>query len=365
MIFCFLNTLKLYLQNKKHLEKIIFVSIQEDFKLKKFNTFGIDIKTKYYVKCISDKEIIESINFGIKKKLSILLLGKGSNILFTKNFEGLVIHIDTRGIKIIKETKKEIYIQVKSGENWHHFVLFCVNKEYGGIENLSLIPGSVGASPIQNIGAYGVEIKEVISSLNAIKIKINQKIKYKTFNNKECKFNYRDSYFKNQGKNKWIITDVTFKLKKQNHQIITSYETVQQMLNKQKIINPTIKQISQTIIKIRKQKLPNPYKIGNAGSFFKNSTINIQQYNMLKKKYHDLEAFTTKKGIKISTAYLIEKIGFKGLRINNYGVHSEQPLVLINYSHAKGNDILNLSEKIKQRVWEKFGIVLQREVNVI
>lgn len=208
------------------------MNIEENFNLKKLNTFRIDVQARYYIKCYTDHEIMRSINYGIKNNLPILCLGLGSNLLFTKNFEGLVIHIATKGIKIIEETQTEVYINVKSGENWHQLVLFCTKNGYGGIENLSLIPGSVGASPIQNLGAYQVEVKHVLVSLNAIKIELNDKVKYITFTNSECAFKYRDSYFQNEGKNNWIITDVTFKLTKKNHRIIDSYGMIQKILKK-------------------------------------------------------------------------------------------------------------------------------------
>lgn len=340
--------------------------IHENFNLKKLNTFKISVLTKYYIQCSTDYEIIQSVNFGIKNNLNLLCLGGGSNLLFTNNFKGLVIHIITSGIKIIKETKSEIYIQVKAGENWDQFVLFCIQHKYGGVENLSLIPGTVGASPIQNIGAYGIEIKDTIISLNAIRIEIKNKVEYINFSNYECRFNYRDSYFKKIGKNNWIITDVIFKLTKKNHRIITSHSLIKEKLNQKKIINPTISNIRDIVKEVRMDKLPNLDRIGHAGSFFKNPIISTTKYNILKKKYIDLIGFKFGDNtIKVSAAFLIEKIGFKGFRINNYGVDIKNSLILVNFSDAKGIDILNFSNKIIQKIWTKFGIILEREVNVI
>lgn len=341
------------------------MKIEKKINLKKFNTFKIDVNSTYYVKCIHDQDIIYSINFAKNYNLSILPLGRGSNILFTKNFQGIVLHILTCGIKIIKETANNVFIQVKSGESWNNFVCFCLKNGYGGIENLSLIPGSVGGSCVQNIGAYGVEIKDVIVSLNAIRIELIDKLKYVNFKKYQCNFDYRDSYFQKEGKNKWIITDVIFKLTKKEHTIFSSYEILKKQLQQKKILHPTIYNISDTVINIRNNKFLDLYKFGNAGSFFKNPTIDLDHYNLLKQQYSDLNGFKVSNGIRISAGYLIEKIGFKGFRINNYGVHTHQSLFLINYSNAKGIDIFNLSEKIKKKVLEKFDIILSKEVKIV
>lgn len=341
------------------------MKIEEDVNLTKYNTFRINVKTKYYIKCINDIDIINAINFGIKNNLIILPLGYGSNILFTKNFKGLIIHILTQGINIIKENENEIYIQVKSGEKWNNFVKFCIKNKFWGIENLSFIPGSVGASPIQNIGAYGVEVQEMIESLRALKIKYNKHLNYFFFTKKDCQFSYRDSYFKKKEGKKWIITDITFKLLKNMNNQRISYKSMEDALNKKNINNPTIENIYNIIKQIRKSKLPDYKKIGNAGSFFKNPIINNKKYKILKNQYYDLEGIKMNEGFKISGAYLIEKLGFKGIKINNYGIHSYQSLVLVNYSDANGLDILKFSKKIKNKILNEFGIKLEEEVNIV
>lgn len=341
------------------------MNIQKNFNLKKINTFKIDVTTKYYVKCINDQDIINAINFSKKYCLSILPLGKGSNILFTKNFKGIVLHILTSGIKIIKETEDFVFLQVKSGECWSDFVIFCLENGYGGVENLSLIPGSIGASSIQNIGAYGVEIKDVIVSLNAIKIELIDKIKYVNFKQHQCNFDYRNSYFQQEGKNKWIVTDVIFRLTKRNHKTCFFYKDLKKKLEKNNILYPTIYNISDAVINIRTSKLPDLNKFGNAGSFFKNPIIDLEKYNLLKKKYYDLNGFKVYNGIRVPAGYFIEKIGFKGLRIGNYGVYANQSLFLINYSNAKGSDIFNFAQRIKKQVLEKFNITLLTEVNLV
>lgn len=341
------------------------MNIKKNVNLKKINTFKIDVKTKFYVKCVNDQDIIQSINFAINHDLLLLPLGKGSNILFTKNFPGIVLHILTCGIKIIKETDNFVFIQVKSGESWSNFVSFCLKHHYGGIENLSLIPGSIGGSAIQNIGAYGVEIQDVIVSLNAIKIELIDKIKYVMFKKSQCNFGYRSSYFKQEGKSKWIITDVTFKLTKKNHKIFSSYQILQKKLQEQNIVVPTIQNISDIVINIRNNKFLNVNKFGNAGSFFKNPTIDIKQYNLLKTKYYDLKGFKVNNGIRVSAGYFIKKIEVQGVKMDNCGIHPQEPLIVINYSNAKGSDIVNLSKNIKKAVLEKFNIILSTEVILV
>lgn len=344
------------------------MNIEKNFNLKNINTFKIDVNAKFYVKCFNDRDVIKSINFAIHHGLDIFPLGKGSNVLFTQDFKGIVLHILTSGIKIIKETEDFVFIKVKSGEVWNNFVLFCLKHNYGGIENLSLIPGSVGGSVIQNIGAYGVEVQNVIVSISAIKIgKIDMisKIDYVRFTKDQCNFDYRYSYFQSGEEYQWIIMDATFKLTKKNHKISASYQIVKKKLKEENILYPTIHNISNIIINIRVNKFLNVKKFGNAGSFFKNPTIDVCQYNILKKKYYDLEGFKVYNGIRVSAGYFIRKIGMQGLRIGNYGIHPDQPLILVNYSNARGRDIVLLSEKIKTKVLEKFNINLLTEVILV
>ena len=292
-------------------------------------------------------------------KLPIRILGGGSNILWTKKFNGLTLHIDTKGILITEENDSHVFVNVQAGENWHEFVLWSIKNNYGGIENLALIPGSVGAAPIQNIGAYGVELKEVFLECSAINIKtLNSKI----FSLKDCKFNYRDSIFKNQEINKYIITSVKLKLtKKGHHKLSTNYGDINKLLGKS-IPNP--KNIAEAVIKIRKSKLPDPKKIGNVGSFFKNPIINK---NLLKKnliKYSDIPHYFVDGAYKIPAAWLIEKINFKGYRKGDTGVHRDQALILVNYGNSSGIEILKLSEQIQNEVYKNFSIKLIPEVVV-
>ena len=298
------------------------------------------------------------------------MLSGGSNLLLTKNIDQLVVHINIKGIVIDQENKNEVFVTVNAGENWHDFVHWCLSKNYGGIENLSLIPGSVGTSPIQNIGAYGVEVKDVITKVEAIEIASGKKMH---FSHADCQFSYRNSVFKNELKGKVVITSVSFKLRKKNHQINTSYGAIEKELKNNNISNPTIRDISEAVIKIRNSKLPDPNKIGNSGSFFKNPVVSSKQFKKLQEKYpsipfykQDLTTTNQKDGFyKIPAGWLIETAGYKGKRFGDYGVHEKQALVLVNYDNAHGNDIFNLAKKIQKSIFEIFEIRLEIEVNVI
>lgn len=337
------------------------MNVENNKSLKSYNTFGIDVIGKYFITCHSKEEIINALRFAENENLPILPLGGGSNLLFTKNFEGVVILISLRGISILEQNEDEVLISARAGENWNDFVQYCLSQDFGGLENLSLIPGNVGTSPMQNIGAYGVEIKDVFHSLTAINIETKE---IKKFYLEDCKFSYRESFFKTEGKNKYIITDVCFKLTKKNHKLNTAYGDIQKVLDEKLIKNPTIQQISQVVIHIRTSKLPNPKEIGNAGSFFKNPTISKKVFEQLNSKFPELKGFETSEGIKISAAFLIEKAGFKGYRMNDFGVHQKQALVLVNYGNSTGNEIFQFSEQIINKVNELFKVKLQREVNV-
>lgn len=335
------------------------MSLQENISLRSHNTFGIDVKTK---KLATVKNVNELKNILSNNLLPLCILGGGSNILFTKDFDGLIIKNELKGIQLINENDTEIYLKVASGEVWHEFVLFCIENNYCGIENLSLIPGSVGASPMQNIGAYGVEVKDFITEVEAMHLK-SLKITY--FSTNDCEFDYRSSIFKTKEKGNYFITSVTFRLNKQPN-INTSYGAIQSELEAKGISNPTIKDVSDAVICIRESKLPNPKEIGNAGSFFKNPSVSNEKAEALKNEFPAIPNYPQNNGTtKIAAGWLIEQCGFKGKTFNNYGVHKNQALVLVNYGGAQGKDIYALSETIIDAVQQKFGILLEREVNVI
>lgn len=337
----------------------------ENVNLKNYNTFGIDVSTKYFseVNHVADIDVLRKNKVFNKKKL---ILGGGSNLLFTKNYDGLVIKNNIKGKGIVKETETEIFIKVNAGENWHEFVLLCVENNWGGIENLSLIPGNVGTSPMQNIGAYGVEIKDVFDSLEAYNIKTAQ---IETFTHSQCHFGYRESIFKKELKGKYIITSVVFKLNK-NSKLNISYGAIENILVEKNISNPTIKDVSNAIISIREAKLPNPKEIGNAGSFFKNPVISTKHFVKLKEQYPKIVSYLISKDkVKIPAAWLIDNAGWKGkiytLKNVKFGVHENQALVLVNYSNSNGNDIYNLAKEIQEDILGKYAIELEIEVNIV
>jgi len=339
--------------------------IQKNINLKQYNTFGIDVNAKYFAEInhIADIDVLRKNNIFNNQKL---ILGGGSNLLFTKDFDGLVIKNNIKGKGIIKETKSDIYIKVNAGENWHKFVLLCVENNWGGIENLSLIPGNVGTSPMQNIGAYGVEIKDVFHSLEAYNIKTAQ---IETFKHSECNFGYRESIFKKELKGKYIITSVVFKLNK-NPKVNISYGAIEKVLKEKNIENPTIKDLSSAIISIRESKLPNPKEIGNAGSFFKNPVIDKQHFLNLKKEYNNIVSYPISENkIKIPAGWLIDNASWKGktfLKENSkFGVHKNQALVLVNYYNSKGKDIYKLAKDIQKDIYNKYNIQLEMEVNIV
>lgn len=333
------------------------MNIQKNISLKQYNTFGIDVFAKRFVSVSSIKELIEII--AIEK--DVFLLGGGSNILLTSNIEKLVIHLNLKGIIVNNIKKNTVLVTADAGENWHDFVLWCISQNYGGLENLSLIPGNVGTSPIQNIGAYGVEIKNIFHQLEAVNIETG---KTKIFTNNDCDFGYRNSVFKKKLKGKYIIVNVTFKLSKQMHKTNASYGAIKTYL--QNIKEPTIKNISDAVIAIRQNKLPDPKIVGNGGSFFKNPIINSTLFNLLQKKYPEIPHYiVSNKEIKIPAGWLIEQCGFKGVRFGDAGVHTKQALVLVNYNNATGKEIYKLALNIQQKVKETFGIELDIEVSVI
>jgi len=337
----------------------IKMQIQENFSLKHYNTFGIDAKARYFSAFSNVAQLTELTTQN--SRLTHFILGGGSNILFTRDVDGLVLKNDIKGIEIIKEDTDHVYVKAGAGENWHQFVMYCIQNNWAGIENLSLIPGNVGATPMQNIGAYGVEIKETFHELKAFHL--HEKMNY-TFGLKDCQFGYRDSVFKHKYKDQFVILHVTYrfdKIPKYN----TSYGAVEQELEKMGMKELSIAAISQAVINIRTSKLPDPAVIGNAGSFFKNPSIGKAKFDHLKSIFPNIPGYQNQDGTtKLAAGWLIEQCGWKGYRKGDAGCHEKQALVLVNYGNARGEEIYNLSEDIKQSVQEKFGVVLEREVNL-
>lgn len=335
------------------------MKVTENFSLKNHNTFGINVSCRYFVECFSIDDFLSLLSDKQYFSLPKLILGGGSNILFTKNFDGIIIKNSMKGIEVIKEDDDDVLVKSGAGEVWHDLVLFCLKNNFGGIENLSLIPGTVGAAPIQNIGAYGVELKEVFFELEAIDIDSRN---LKTFSSEDCGFGYRDSVFKNELKNKFIIANVTLKLNKHHH-FNVSYGAIKDELKNKEV---TIQNISEAVCKIRMSKLPNPAEIGNAGSFFKNPVISKEKFELLKNEFPGISFYPAENNrMKLAAGWLIEQCGWKGKITGQTGVHKNQALVLVNYGNANGDEIFQLSEEIKKSVKEKFGVELETEVNII
>ncbi|NRD23138.1 UDP-N-acetylmuramate dehydrogenase [Winogradskyella litoriviva] len=337
------------------------MNIINNASLKSFNTFGIDAKAQSYCDVTSINKLKEILKEHYSNPLFIL--GGGSNMLLTKNIEALVLHINLKGIEIVSETESTVIIKAMAGENWHNFVLWCLKHNYGGIENLSLIPGNIGTAPIQNIGAYGVELKDVFHSCEAINIK-NQNSR--TFLKSECNFGYRESIFKQDLKGQYIITSVTIELTKNTHQLHTDYGVIKNELDINRIKKPTIQDISNAIIAIRQSKLPDPKEIGNSGSFFKNPIISAEEFAVLHQNFPEVPSYKISEDkIKVPAGWLIEKAGFKGKRFNDYGVHNKQALVLVNYGNATGKEIFELAQLIQKTIKRLFNITIETEVNII
>jgi len=335
------------------------MNIQQNISLENYNTFGIDVTAKRFISVDSVYQLQQLL----KTEKDIFLISGGSNMLLTKDIKKLVVHIDIKGISIDKEDEDFVYLTVNAGENWHEFVLFCVDNNYGGIENLSLIPGNVGTCPIQNIGAYGVEVKDTITKVEAIEIESQKLV---SFSNAECNFGYRNSIFKNEVKGNYVISAVSFKLTKKNHQLNTSYGAIETELVSKNIKNPSLKNISDAVIVIRKSKLPDPKEIGNSGSFFKNPVISEMLFVELQEEYPNIPSYKiSETEVKIPAGWLIEKAGFKGKRFGNNGVHEKQALVLVNYGNATGEQIYQLAKKIQETILKQFRISLEIEVNII
>lgn len=331
---------------------------KENLSLKKFNTFGIDVAAReiIYLRELNQLDKISNLK-------DCLIIGGGSNILLTKDIDKQVIINKTKGICTVNEDEFHIELAVASGEDWHKFVMYCIQKGYGGIENMSLIPGSVGAAPMQNIGAYGREIKDVLTYVNAVNL--NTK-KIERFTNKACEFCYRDSIFKKSAKGKYFIADIGIRLTKKDHQINTSYGDIENWLYLNQIKTPTIQDVSNAVIAIRKSKLPNPAELGNSGSFFKNPVISASHYKNLLLKFPEIKSYPVNdEEVKVPAGWLIESLGWKGKRVGNTGAHNKQALVLVNYGNAMGYEVQQLSEDIKKSVWETYQIKLETEVNII
>lgn len=332
--------------------------LQENISLKPYNTFGIEVTARRFARFSSAGELQELLSL---HKGALLVLGGGSNILFTKNVDGLVLHNAIAGIEKIKEDKDYIYVKAGAGESWHGFVVHCLANSWAGVENLSLIPGNIGASPMQNIGAYGVEIKDVFHELEAFDL---QEKNIVTFGLNDCGFGYRESVFKRQYKDRFVILNVTYRLYKQPRFAI-SYGAIEQELEKMGVKNLSIQAVSQAVIRIRSSKLPDPKEIGNAGSFFKNPSVPAARYELLKAQCPGIVGYPNAGDtVKLAAGWLIEQCGWKGYRKGDAGCHAKQALVLVNYGHASGAEIYDLSAAIKESVKEKFGVELEREVNI-
>ncbi|MGB5849672.1 MAG: UDP-N-acetylmuramate dehydrogenase [Ignavibacteriaceae bacterium] len=336
--------------------------IEKNISLKNLNTFGVDLKSKYFVEVYSEEELKQVLNKEEYSSHQKLILGGGSNILFTKDFDGLVIKNSITGIKLFDEDNNNVIVEAGAGVIWEELVQYCVDRNYSGIENLSYIPGTVGAAPIQNIGAYGQELEETFYELNGIYI---DSCETKKFNKSECGFSYRNSIFKNELKNKFVITSVRLRLNK-NPDVNLSYNPVQEEVEKRDIKKPTIKDIRDIVIDIRKSKLPDPNELGNAGSFYKNPVITKEKFKILKEEYPDINYFVVDDdNLKIPAAWLVEKCGWKGKRIGNVGAHKIQPLVIVNFGNASGKEIYELSKMIKNDVKKTFDLTLENEVNIL
>ena len=335
--------------------------IHNNFSLKNYNTFGIDATAQYFVE-INTLEDLRVI-LGNKEYPRKIIIGGGSNMLLTDTIDALFIHVNLKGKNIISETPDAAQIEIMAGENWHEMVMWSLDHGFGGLENMSLIPGNTGTAPIQNIGAYGVELKDSFVSCEAIRIEDQELI---THTKEECKFGYRDSYFKNEGKDRFVITSVTFTLTKNNHKINSGYGAIEEELERGSIKNPTIKDISNAVITIRKSKLPDPKELGNSGSFFKNPMVSKEVFNEFIANHPEAPFYKISESIyKIPAGWLIEKCGFKGKRFGDAGVHKKQALVLVNYDKATGKDILDLASNIIKEVQKKFNITISPEVNLI
>lgn len=337
------------------------MQIQENFNLKHFNTFHVSAHARYFAEVSSLDDLIQALIFQKAENLTFMLIGQGSNLLFKEDYPGLIIELNLRGIEKNSEDAEHVYIRAAGGENWHNFVQYCLQRGYYGLENLSLIPGTVGAAPVQNIGAYGVELSDFFHELEALEIRSG---KLRRFSKQDCQLAYRDSIFKGELKDQYIITSVTFALLK-TPRLNLSYPALQKALQDVPQENITPQLVSDTVCEIRRSKLPDPINLGNAGSFFRNPVISKSQAETLKAKYDDLPVYPYQDQCKIAAAWLIEKAGWKGFREGDVGVHKDHALVLVNYGTASGGELFELSQRIQQAVLERFGVELEPEVRII
>lgn len=337
------------------------MEILHDQSLKEYNTFGIAVKAKYFCEINSISDLKSALS--MEEYPEKFILSGGSNMLLTGDLNSFVLHINLKGIEIVSEDENEVIIKVMAGENWHQMVLWTLEQNYGGLENMSLIPGSTGTAPIQNIGAYGVELKDTFESCQALNVST---LDIETFSKSACQFGYRDSYFKNEGKEKYIIVSVNFKLRKKNHRLNTSYGAIEAELKKHHIVHPTIKDISNAVVAIRQSKLPDPNVLGNSGSFFKNPVIGKTAFERFASEHPEAPFYKiSETEYKIPAGWLIEQCGYKGKRFGDAGVHKNQALVLVNYDNATGKEILDLAHRIMASVAQNFGISIAPEVNII
>jgi UDP-N-acetylmuramate dehydrogenase len=337
------------------------MEIYSNFSLKNYNTFGIEAKAKKFVAVHSLAELTSVLRQNNSE--NTFILGGGSNMLLTQDIKALVIHIDLKGKRVIDENEDYAWVESQAGENWHEFVLWTIDQNFGGLENMSLIPGNVGATPLQNIGAYGTEIKDTFVSCTAL---TSLNLELKTFTKEDCRFGYRESIFKNEVKDQYIITSVVFKLTKQNHNINTSYGDITNELAKNKITIPNLKDVSDAVVAIRKSKLPDPKELGNSGSFFKNPILLKTDFKKIQQQFPQMKYYeVSETEVKVPAGWLIEEAGLKGKRFGDAGIHKNQALVLVNYGKATGQEILNVSKHIQKTIFTKFGIHIEAEVNVI
>lgn len=338
------------------------MNIIENYSLKLYNTFGVDAKADFFVDANNITELKKALVFRRQKDLPILFIGGGSNMLFVNDFKGLALKLNLKGIEVVNEDEDFVYIKAQGSENWHQFIQWTLTQDFGGLENLSLIPGNVGTAPIQNIGAYGVEAKDTIVEVQALSLETGDE---RIFTNEECQFGYRESIFKNELRGQYVLVAVTFKLTKRNHQLKTSYGAIQKELEGEGIANPTIQDVSAAVVRIRESKLPDPAQIGNSGSFFKNPVISKDDFEKVLTQHPNIVNYPAENGVKLAAGWLIEQAGWKGKRFGDAGVHDKQALVLVNHGNATGKEIYDLSENIIQDIKTKFGVTLEREVNMI
>lgn len=337
--------------------------MKENISLLPYNTFGIDVKARFFKEICSFEDLIAALHFAQEKGLPLLPLGGGSNLVFTQDFEGVVALMKTKGIEQQIADDNAVLITAQAGENWHQFVLYCLERNYGGIENLSLIPGNIGTAPVQNIGAYGVELKDTFYSCKVLDV---ESLSVGTLYLQQCNFGYRDSIFKNVARGKYIILEVSLLLTRKRHKISAEYGAIQNELDKEGIRFPTIQNVSKAVISIRQSKLPDPKIIGNCGSFFKNPLIEKTQFEALQQKFENIPNYPMGAQVKVPAAWLIEQSGWKGKTIGNVGSHAKQALVLVNVTgKATGREVKNFSQQIIDSVKEKYGIELEREVNIL